>query len=134
NPEGVDADNQRQVIDAVNALNRERLDVTGDSEIETRISAYEMAYRMQSSAPELMDLSGERPETLAMYGAVPGESSYANNCILARRLVERGVRFVQLYHTNWDHHGGSGETLTSDLDQVCKEVDQASAALVRDLK
>ena len=134
NPEGVDATNQRQVIDAVNALNRERLDVTGDSEIATRISAYEMAYRMQSSAPELMDLSGERPETLAMYGAAPGDSSYANNCILARRLVERGVRFVQLYHTNWDHHGGSGETLTSDLDQVCKEVDQASAALVRDLK
>ena len=134
NPEGVDAANQRRVIDAVNALNRERLDVTGDSEIATRISAYEMAYRMQSSAPELMDLSGESPETLAMYGAVPGESSYANNCLLARRLVERGARFVQLYHTNWDHHGGSGETLTGDLDQVCKEVDQGSAALVRDLK
>ena len=92
-----------------------------------------MAYRMQSSSPELMDLSQESPETLALYGATPGKPSYANNCLLARRLIERGARFVQLYHTNWDHHGG-GENLEGDLDKVCSEVDRASAGLVLDLK
>ena len=134
NPEGVDMDSQRGVVDSVNALNRERYDVTGDSEIATRISAYEMAYRMQTSAPELIDFSDETPETLDMYGAKPGESSYANNCLLARRLIERGTRFVQLYHTNWDHHGGPSENLEDKLDEVCMDVDQASAALVMDLK
>ena len=133
-PESVSQQEQRRVIDAVNALNRERLDVTGDGEIAARISNYEMAYRMQSSAPELMDMSGESQATLDLYGAKPGEPSYGMNCLLARRLVERGVRFVQLYHTNWDHHGGKTENLTTHLDQVCYEVDQASAALVKDLK
>lgn len=134
NPGDISAQEQRQVIDAVNALNRARLDVTGDGEIAARISAYEMAYRMQSSAPELMDLSGESQATLDLYGAKPGEPSYAMNCILARRLIERGVRFVQLYHTNWDHHGGNTENLSTHLDEVCMDVDQASAALVMDLK
>jgi len=134
NPEGVTPDRQKRLVDAVNALNRERLDVTGDAEISTRISQYEMAYRMQSSAPDLIDLSDESPETLAMYGAKPGEASYANNCLLARRLIERGSRFVQLYHTNWDHHGGPTENLSTHLDEVCMDVDQASAALVMDLK
>jgi hypothetical protein len=134
NPPGIDDACQRDVIDTVNALNRQRLDALDDDEIATRIAAYEMAYRMQSSAPELMDLSGESPETLALYGVKEGEASFARNCLLARRLVERGTRFVQLYHTNWDHHGGGDETLTKDLDLVCRQTDQACAALVRDLK
>ncbi len=133
-PEGVDAQEQREVIDTINVLNRQHLDVTGDDEISARISSYEMAYRMQSSAPELMDLSGESPETLKLYGIEEGKPSFANNCLLARRLVERGVRFVQLYHTNWDHHGGSTENLDGSLDEVTHDVDQASAALIKDLK
>jgi uncharacterized protein (DUF1501 family) len=134
NPEGVSAERQETLIDTVNALNRQRLDLTGDSEIATRISAYEMAYRMQTSAPELLDFRDESQATLDMYGAKEGEPSYAYNCLLARRMVERGVRFVQLYHTNWDHHGGATENLSNHLDEVCMDVDQASAALVRDLK
>ncbi len=133
-PLGVSEHSQRAVLDAVNDLNRARLDVTGDPEIKTRIAAYEMAYQMQTSAPDLIDLAGESAATLALYGATPGQSSYANNCLLARRLVERGVRFVQLYHTNWDHHGGPGEDLDESLDTVCRDVDQASAALIVDLK
>jgi uncharacterized protein (DUF1501 family) len=93
-----------------------------------------MAYRMQTSAPELMDLSKEPKKVLDEYGAEAGKPSFAANCVLARRLVERGVRFVQLYHTNWDHHGGSTENLEKHLPPVCKEVDQPSAALVKDLK
>ena len=134
NPAGVTPGRQRNVIDAINAINRERQDATGDPEIDTRIAAYEMAYRMQTSAPELMDLDGESAATLDMYGIKEGEASFGRNCLLARRLVERGVRFIQLYHTNWDHHGGSGETLTTDLDLVCKQIDQPCAALIRDLK
>ena len=88
-------------------MNRERQAATGDDEIATRIASYEMANRMQGSAPELMDLASESAETLALYGVKPGEASFANNCLLARRLVERGVRFVTLFHTEWDHHGGS---------------------------
>jgi len=118
----------------VGALNRARLEATGDPEILTRLNAYEMAYRMQSSAPELMDLSKESSRTLDLYGVTPGQPSYASNCLLARRLVERGVRFVQLYHSNWDSHGGPGETLSKDFEKVCKSADQASAALVLDLK
>lgn len=133
-PAGVSAASQRAVIDAVQDLNRARLDATGDPEIATRIASYEMAYRMQTSAPELIDLAGESQATLDLYGATPGQPSFANNCLLARRLVERGVRFVQLYHTNWDHHGGPGEDLEESLDRVCRDVDQACAALVRDLK
>ena len=133
-PQGFDGTKQRDFTNLVGTLNRHRLEKTGDPEIATRINAYEMAYRMQSSAPELMDISSESKATLDLYGAEPGGSSYANNCLLARRLVERGTRFVQLYHTDWDHHGGSGQTLGESLDKVCKQIDQASTALVVDLK
>jgi len=133
-PDGVSRPHQRDFTNLVGALNRERLQLTGDPEITTRINAYEMAYRMQASAPQLMNLDGESRATLDLYGASPGANSFANNCLLARRLVERGTRFVQLYHTDWDHHGGTGQTLGKDLEQVCREVDQASAALVLDLK
>ncbi|HLU47103.1 MAG TPA: DUF1501 domain-containing protein, partial [Planctomycetota bacterium] len=134
NPAGFSREHQRGFIDAVRDLNRRRLDVTRDPEIETRIHAYEMAYRMQMSAPELVDLSHESTDTLELYGAEPGKPSYALNCLLARRLIERGVRFVQLYHTNWDHHGGPGERLDKDLERTARDVDQASAALVIDLE
>ena len=133
-PPGIDAHRQKQFVDAVNDLNRLRLDDTQDPEITTRIAAYEMAYRMQSSAPELMSLAGETAESIQSYGAEPGKPSFANNCLLARRLVERGVRFVQLYHTDWDHHGNVGTELGKSLDERCREVDQSAAALVRDLK
>src|SRR4051794_7396942 len=133
-PKGISPARQRRAIDAIRALNQDRLDQTGDDEIATRIASYEMAYRMQTSAPELIDLSGESAETMELYGAEPGKPSFANNCLLARRLVERGVRFVQLYHTDWDHHGGPGQTLNRDLDVVCREIDRPCAALVRDLK
>lgn len=133
-PASVDAASQRRVLDAVRTLNLKRLVETGDDEISTRINAYEMAYRMQSSAPELIDIQGETPATLKLYGVDPEKPSFARNCLLARRLVERGVRFVQLYHTNWDSHGGKGETLEDDFPKVVREVDQACAALIRDLK
>ena len=133
-PTGISAADQRRTIDAVRALNLKRLVDSGDAEIQTRINAYEMAYRMQSSAPELIDISGESKATLDAYGVDPQKPSFARNCLLARRLVERGTRFVQLYHTNWDSHGGSGETLEKDFPQRCAEVDQGCAALVRDLK
>jgi hypothetical protein len=133
-PPGIDATRQKETIDAVNALNLKRLVATGDPEIATRIGQYEMAYRMQTSAPELTDISGESAATLELYGAEPGKPSFANNCLLARRLVERGVRFIQLYHTSWDSHGGPGETLEKDFEHLCQQIDQASAALVIDLK
>ncbi len=132
-PAGFNQSAQREFTDAVRNLNQARFDVVGDPEIQTRISAYEMAYRMQVSAPELMDIQGEPEHVLKLYGAEPGTSSFANNALLARRLVQRGVRFVQLYHTNWDQHGGA-ESLDEELPIRCKEVDQASAALVQDLK
>jgi hypothetical protein len=130
NPPGVDDQIQRGSIDAIAALNRQHLGAVGDPEIATRINNFELAYRMQSSAPDLMDLSKESPETLAMYGAEPGKSSYANACLLSRRLIERGVRFVQVFHEAWDHHGG----LVSGLKEQCGKTDKASAALVKDLK
>jgi hypothetical protein len=134
-PAGFAGEGQRNFVSAVNDLNAARLDVTADPEIATRIAQYEMAYRMQSSAPELMDIAGgETADTLALYGAEPGKVSFANNCLLARRLVERGVRFVQLYHTDWDHHGGPNADLEGSLDTICKEIDQPAAALVEDLK
>jgi hypothetical protein len=133
-PKGVTPHRQRQALDALRDLNTSRLADTGDPEIAARISSYEMAYRMQSSAPELIDVAGETKQTLQMYGAEPGKVSFANNCLLARRLVERGVRFVQLYHTDWDHHGSGAENLDEGLDRVCREVDRPSAALVKDLK
>ena len=133
-PTGISAARQRQTIDAIRDLNLRRAVETGDPEINTRIAAYEMAYRMQSSAPELIDLSGESQATLELYGVEPGKPSFARNCLLARRLVERGVRFVQLYHTNWDSHGGPGENLQGDFEKVCRKVDRGQAALVKDLK
>ena len=134
NPAGYDDGRQEATIDTVLDLNRMNLSKFGDPEIETRIAAYEMAHRMQTSGPELIDFKSESQETLDMYGAVPGEKSLANNCLLARRLIERGVRFVQLYHSSWDHHGGPGESLNEDLDEVCLSSDQACAALIKDLK
>lgn len=134
-PAQVDAGRQRRVIDAVRDLNLKRLVATGDDEIATRINSYEMAYRMQTSAPELMDTASETAETLQLYGITnPKEASFARNCLNARRLVERGVRFIQLYHTNWDHHGGSTENLEQHLPAISKEIDQPCAALVLDLK
>ena len=107
----------------------------GDPEIATRIASYEMAYRMQSSVPELTDLSQEPPAIHEMYGTEPGKKSFANNCLLARRLVERGVRFVQLYHRGWDNHGTSAhDDIVNRLPALCRETDQAAAALVKDLK
>ena len=133
-PKGIDPPRQRRALDAIRDLNAEHLAATGDPEIAARIASYEMAYRMQSSAPQLIDLAGESRATLDLYGAEPGKPSFANNCLLARRLVERGVRFVQLYHTNWDHHGGPGEDLGPDLDKVCRDVDKGCAGLIQDLK
>ena len=130
NPKGVDAEMQRDSLDSIKSLNQKHLDVVGDPEITTRINSFEMAYRMQTSAPELMDLTKESKATLEMYGAEPGKSSFANNCLLARRLVERGVRFVQLFHEAWDQHGD----LVNGLKRNCRDTDQACAALIKDLK
>lgn len=130
NPAGVDSKLQRDSLDSIRRLNRMRHEKVGDPEIETRINSFEMAYRMQSSTPELMDISREPQHVLDMYGAEPGKPSFANNCVLARRLVERGVRFVELFHESWDQHGD----LISGLTKNCKDTDQASAALVKDLK
>jgi hypothetical protein len=133
-PKSISPDRQRDALDAIKELNEARLEATGDPEIATRIAQYEMAYRMQTSAPELIDIRKEKAATLKLYGAEPGKPSFANNCLLARRLVERGVRFVQLYHTDWDHHGGSGADLGKALAQVTREIDQPCAALIKDLK
>ena len=130
NPAGVDRRLQRDSLDALGRLNGLRLQEVGDPEIETRISSFEMAYRMQASTPELMDISQEPQHVLDMYGAEPGRPSFANNCVLARRLVERGVRFVELFHESWDQHGA----LISGLKKNCRDTDKASAALVSDLK
>jgi len=133
-PQGLTRERERRFYDTVRELNEARLAETADPEILTRINAYEMAFRMQASAPELMDLQQESAESLASYGAKPGQSSFANNCLYARRLVERGVRFVQLYHTDWDHHGDTANNLSGALEDRCREVDQPAAALVMDLK
>ncbi|WP_146444577.1 DUF1501 domain-containing protein [Botrimarina colliarenosi] len=130
NPDGVTPALQRASIDAVNTLNQQNLDVMGDPEIATRINSYEMAYRMQSSAPEAVGIESEPQHVLDLYGVKPGEASFAKNCLLARRLVERGVRFVQLFHESWDQHGD----LKKDLVQNCRDTDQGCAALVADLK
>ena len=130
NPRGIDRQLQADSLEAIRTLNQHRLDQVGDPEIATRTSAFEMAFRMQASAPDLMDLSSEPKETLDLYGAEPGKSSFANNCLLARRLVERGVRYVQLFHEAWDQHGN----LVNDLKSNCKDTDQACAALIKDLK
>ncbi|HVJ87082.1 MAG TPA: DUF1501 domain-containing protein [Caulifigura sp.] len=130
NPPGQDGDDRRRILDAVKGLNENRLASIGDPEIATRISQYEMAFRMQTSVPDLMNLSEETAETLALYGAKPGQASFANNCLLARRLVERGVRVIELYDSDWDHHA----SLTTRLPAKCRDVDQPMAALVTDLK
>ncbi|MEO9935152.1 DUF1501 domain-containing protein [Rhodopirellula bahusiensis] len=135
NPEGVSRQERRQVLDALAALNQESLQQYGDPETVTRIAQYEMAYRMQVAAPEAMDLSQETAETLESYGAEPGKESFANNCLLARRLVEEGVRFVQLFDWGWDTHGSNrGESLEHGLPDKCKQTDKPIAALLADLK
>ncbi|HXG47668.1 MAG TPA: DUF1501 domain-containing protein [Methylomirabilota bacterium] len=130
NPKGVDDALQRASLDTVQRLNRHRLNLVGDPEIATRINSYEMAYRMQSSAPELMDLSKEPQHILDLYGVEPGKANFASAVLLARRLAERGVRFVQIFHEAWDQHGN----LVGDLKKNCKNTDQACAALIKDLK
>ena len=135
NPDGISTEVRRETLDAIRDLNRIKFKETLDPEIETRIAQYELAYRMQTSVPELMDLSKESKDTQEMYGVEPGKRSFANNCLLARRLVERGVRFVQLYHRGWDNHGtGEYDDIKNRLPKLCREVDRAAAALVMDLK
>ncbi len=129
-PKGQLPADRRRVLDTLGQLNREQFQATGDPEIETRISQYELAFRMQTSVPELMEIGGETKETLESYGAEPGKASFANNCLLARRLVERGVRLVELYDSGWDHHGG----IETRLPAKCKETDRPIAALLKDLK
>src|SRR3954447_8161576 len=130
NPKGFDAETQRASLDALRRLNELQFADVGDPEIAARVQSYEMAYKMQASAPELMDLSQESKQTLEMYGVDPAKASFARNCLLARRLVERGVRFVQLFHEAWDQHGD----LKAGLKKNCADTDRASAALVMDLK
>ena len=130
NPRGVDDKLQRDSVDAIGRLNRIRLDITGDPEIATRINSFEMAFKMQRSAPELMDIAKEPKHILEMYGAQPDKPSFANTVLMARRLVERGVRFVQIFHEAWDQHGN----LVKDIKENCKDTDQACAALIKDLK
>lgn len=130
NPKGMTGDDRKRIIDSVNHLNKVQLADVGDPEIATRINQYEMAYRMQSAVPELMDISNEPKHIHEQYGTRPGKASFANNCLLARRLVERGVRFVQLFDQGWDHHG----SLVKGLKNKCRQVDQPIAALIKDLK
>ncbi|MEI6714193.1 MAG: DUF1501 domain-containing protein [Verrucomicrobiota bacterium] len=131
NPQGIDEKVQRSSLDTLGALNQFSLEDAGDPEISARIQSYEMAYRLQTSAPELMDLSSEPKHILEMYGIKDvKEATYARNCLLARRLIERGVRFVQLFHEAWDQHGN----LTKAIKKNCEDTDKASAALVQDLK
>lgn len=129
-PAGIDAKLQRDTLDLIGSLNRRELDSEGDPEIAARIAAYEMSYRLQTSAPELMNLGSESKETLQMYGADPEKASFARACLLARRLVERGVRFVTIYHEGWDAHSD----VAGNLRKNCGDTDRASTALVRDLK
>ncbi len=130
NPKGVTRRQQRDVVETTNVLNRLRLGVVNDPEIATRVAQYEMAFKMQASVPELIDISHESEETLEMYGTRGNDGSFAANCLLARRLAERGVRFVHVYHRAWDHHGG----IKRAMEITAKEVDQATAALIADLK
>ncbi len=130
NPRGIDHDLQRDSLDAVRKLNRMQLDSVGDPEIATRINSFEMAFRMQLSAPDVMQVANEPKHILEMYGAEPGKPSFANTCLLSRRLLERGVRFVQIFHESWDQHGN----LVHDIKKNCEATDQACAALIKDLK
>jgi hypothetical protein len=129
NPPGVSPAHQRDLIDTVAALENHRLSRVADPEVATRIQQYELAFRMQASVPDLADLSDETAETLALYGAEPGKATVGTNCLMARRLVERGVRFVHLYHSDWDHHGG----IKGFMDQICPPTDRAAAGLLTDL-
>ncbi len=130
NPSGLNAEMQRDSIAAINKLNKLQFDAAKDTEALTRIAQYEMAFRMQSSVPDLTDMSKEPKQMLELYGAKPGDGSFASNCLLARRLAERGVRFIQLYHRDWDHHNN----IPSSVPLKAKEVDRATAALIKDLK
>ncbi|WP_442508621.1 DUF1501 domain-containing protein [Novipirellula sp. SH528] len=130
NPEGHTQKRRRRELDALAQLNQQQSVATGDPEIETRIQQYEMAYRMQASVPELMSIDGETKETLELYGATPGKASFANNCLLARRLVQRGVRLIELYDSDWDHHNN----LETRLTKKCQETDKPIAGLIQDLK
>jgi len=135
NPPGVRPEDRRGSLDVLREMNTAHRAETGDPEIDTRIAAYELAFRMQTSVPNLTNVTQEPDTVKEMYGVEPGKRSFANNCLLARRLVERGVRFVQLYHRGWDNHGtGKGDDIVNRLPALCREVDQAAAALVKDLK
>lgn len=135
NPDGVSPELRRESLDALQTLNTGALNRFADPEIATRIASYEMAFRMQSSVPELMDIAGEPESIHELYGTEPGQTSFGNNCLLARRLVERGVRFVQVDHGGWDHHGGGGDqNLITGLPERCLQTDRASVALIKDLK
>ena len=134
-PQWMKGESRRRSLDTLRRLNESERAASGDPEIDTRIAAYEMAFRMQSSVPSLVDLKQESVATLARYGVDPAVPSYARNCLLARRMLERGVRFVQLYHRDWDHHGAAGTGgIDKELPLVCREVDRATAALISDLK
>jgi uncharacterized protein (DUF1501 family) len=130
NPPGVSVAHQRDLIDTVAALEHHRLGSLADPEIATRVKQYELAFRMQTSVPQLADLSDETAETLALYGAEPGKATVGTNCLMARRLVERGVRFVHLYHSDWDHHNG----IDRYMKEICPPTDRAAAALLTDLE
>ncbi len=135
NPEGVTPQARRQSLDLLKSLNEMHLQSNGDPEIATRIASYELAYRMQSSVPSLINIADEPASIQELYGTEPGKKSFANNCLLARRLVERGARFVQLYHRGWDNHGTSShDDIITRLPSVCGEIDRAAAALIKDLK
>ncbi|HUE71684.1 MAG TPA: DUF1501 domain-containing protein [Pirellulaceae bacterium] len=129
-PAGVSPERQQDVVSAVSQLNQAENALVDDPEIATRIAQYELAFKMQSSVPDLMDVSGEPQSVLDLYGCTPGDGTFASNCLLARRLAERGVRFIQLYHRDWDHHGGVKDQIAG----TAKEVDQPCAALIKDLK
>jgi hypothetical protein len=129
-PDGITRERQGRDVDVINALNRAHEAQVADPEIATRIAQYEMAFRMQASVPDLMDVSGEGAKTLELYGCQPGDGSFAANCLLARRLAERGTRFIQLYHKDWDHHGG----VKDGVALKAREIDQACMALITDLK
>jgi hypothetical protein len=135
NPKGMSPQLRRQTLDAIRDLNEEQLRRSGDPEVVTRIAQYEMAYRMQASVPDVMDIGKEPATVHAAYGSEPGKASFANNCLLARRLVERGVRYVQLFDWGWDIHGtGTQNDIVHHLPQKCKEMDRPVAALLKDLK
>ena len=129
-PEGIDAGQQRDTLDLISAMNQRRLKLDGDSEIATRIANYEMAFRLQTSAPELMDLKGESKATLDLYGCDPAKPSFARACLLARRMVERGVRFINIYNEGWDAHSD----VAGNVKKNCANTDQPAAALIKDLK